>query len=283
MPPGADRCCPWRSLGTNDSGTSGQVVEKLVVVMESAMRPSGREYLPSVLMRLSWLRSWEHRQFPHPINRRGDADPCVELQTRIVFIQNTRIMPTQGVVNHMHKTPNYQIIPVRGGTATGGGRWTELLCGRSLDRGGGATTCEFPTDTADSRSDALDLVLRDSTALRLGVTFRGIGAGREGNPLSLSSASIVELAGVLERECSVSVGDDGFPESVVFWRAGTAGERERTGVGDGVNVDWEIKSSGSTRAGTGRGRTASFGFSPRSSWSRKRKSSPNSSSSCSAN
>lgn len=158
-----------------------------------------------------------------------------------------------------------------------------MLCGRSLDRGGGAITCEFPTEPADSRSDALDLVLRESTALRLGVTFRGIGAERECNPLSLSSASIVELAGVLERECSVSVADGGFPESVVLWRVGTVGERERTGVGDGVIVGWEIKNSGSTRPGTGRGRAASFGFSSRSSWSRKRKSSPNSSSSCNTN
>lgn len=103
--------------------------------------------------------------------------------------------------------------------ATGGGRWVEALGGRSLDLGGGvclATTCEFPIDKADSRNDVLDLVLRDPTALRFGVTFRGIGVGREDTPLSLSSASIVELAGVLERERSISVGDDRSSESVVL-------------------------------------------------------------------
>ena len=196
---------------------------------------------------------------------------------------NAIIMFIQEAVNHIRRTTNYQIIPVLGGTATGGGRWTELLCGRSLDRGGGATTCGFPIDKADSRNDALDLALRDSTALRFGVTFRGIGAGREDIPLSLSSASIVELAGVLERESSVSVGDDRFTESIVLWRVCTAGERERTGVGDGVTVCGVSKSSESTRAGTGRGRAIPFGFSSRSSWSRKRKSSPNSSSSYNVN
>ena len=135
---------------------------------------------------------------------------------------------------------------------------------------------------ADSRNDALDLALRDSTALCLGVTFRGIGAGRDGTPLSLSRASIVELAGVLEREGSTSVGDDKLSESVVLWRVDAAGERERTGVGDGVIVGGENTSSGSTRVGAGRGRAASFGFSIRSSWRRKRKSSPNSSSSYNA-
>lgn len=109
-------------------------------------------------------------------------------------------------------------MPVRGGTATGGGRWAELP-GRSLDLGGGAclaTAYEFVIDTADSRNDALDLVLRDSTVLCLGVTFRGIGAGRDCAPLSLSRASIVELAGVLEREGSMSVGDEKLSESVVL-------------------------------------------------------------------
>jgi hypothetical protein len=78
-----------------------------------------------------------------------------------------------------------------------------------IPRSGGrsllATTCEFVIDIADSRNDALDLALRDSIVLCLGVTFRGIGAGRDDTPLSLSRASIVELAGVLEREGSTSV------------------------------------------------------------------------------
>ena len=165
--------------------------------------------------------------------------------------------------------------------ATGGGRWAELP-GRSLDLGGGgclATTCELVIDTADSRNDALDLALRDSTVLCLGVIFRGAGAGRDDTPLSLSRTSIVELAGVLEREGSTSVSDDRLSESVVFWRVGAAGEYERTGVGDGVIIGGENTGSGSMRVGTGRGRAASFGFSTRSPWRRKRKSSPNSSSS----
>ena len=171
-------------------------------------------------------------------------------------------------------------MPVRGGIATGGGRWAELP-GRSLDLGGGVclATYEFVIDAADSRNDALDLALRDSTVLCLGTTFRGIGAGRDCTPLSLSRASIVELAGVLEREGSTSVGDDRLSESVVLWRIGTVGERERTGVGDGVILGGENTTSGSTCVGTGRGRVVSFGFSTRSSWRRKRKSSPNSSSS----
>ena len=173
-------------------------------------------------------------------------------------------------------------MPVRGGTATGGGRWAELLPGRSLDLGGGACLCKLVIDTTDSRSDALDLALSDSTALCLGTTVRGVGAGRDDIPLSLSRASIVKLAGVLEREGSTSVGVDKLSESIVFWRVGTAGERERTGVGDGV-IGGENISSGSTRAGTGRERAASFGFSTRSSWRRKRKSRPNSSSSYDAN
>jgi hypothetical protein len=158
-----------------------------------------------------------------------------------------------------------------------------LLGGLSLDLGGGVclvATCEF---AIDSCNDALDLTLRDPSALCLGVAFRGIGAGREEIPLSLSSASIDELAGVLERECSVSVGDDGLSESVVLWRTGAAGERERTGVGDGVIVGGEINRSGSARAGAGRGRAISFGFSTRSSWRRNRKSSPNSSRNYNAN
>lgn len=114
--------------------------------------------------------------------------------------------------------------------------------------------------------------------LCLGVTLRGIGAGRDDIPLSLSSASIVELAGVLEREGSTSVGDDKLSESVVLWRVCMAGERERTGVGDGVIVGGENINSGSAPAGTWRGRVISFGVSTRSSWRRKRKSSPNSSS-----
>jgi hypothetical protein len=91
---------------------------------------------------------------------------------------------------------------------------------------------------------------------------------------------MVELEGVLEREGSASVGDDRLSESVVLWRVDTAGERERTGVGDGVIVGGEVISCGSVRVGIGRGRVTSFGFSERSSWRRKRKSSPNSSSSC---
>ena len=109
-------------------------------------------------------------------------------------------------------------MPVRGGIATGGGRWAELE-GRSLDLGGGvclATACEFAIDIADSLSDALDLALSDSTVLCLGAIFRGVGAGSNDIPLSLSSASIVELAGVLEREGSTSVGDDKLSESVVL-------------------------------------------------------------------
>ena len=94
---------------------------------------------------------------------------------------------------------------------------------------------------------------------------------------------MVEFVGVLERERSTSVGDDRLSESVVLWRVGVAGERERIGVGDGVIVGGEIISSGSTRARVGRGRGASFGFSARSSWRRKRKSSPNSSSSYNVN
>src|SRR5579872_6371954 len=97
-----------------------------------------------------------------------------------------------------------QIIPVRGGTATGGGRCTALLGGRSLDLGGGvclAITWEPAIEAADSRSDAFDLALRDSTALCLGTAFRGIGDERD-IPLSLRSASIVELEGVLDREGS---------------------------------------------------------------------------------
>lgn len=167
--------------------------------------------------------------------------------------------------------------------ATGGGRWAELLAGRSLDLGGGvclAPTCEF---AIDSRSDALDLALRESVALCLNVAFRGIGNERDDAPLSLRSASMAELEGVLEREGSISVGDGRLSGSVVLWRVGAAGERERTGVGDGVIIDEEIISSGSTRAGIGRGRGASFGFSVRSPWRRKRKSNPNSSSSYNAN
>lgn len=170
--------------------------------------------------------------------------------------------------------------------ATGGGRWAELLGGRSLDLGGGvclAATCEFAIDTADSRSDALDLALKDSIAFSLGVAFRGIGDEWDDIPLSLSSASMVELEGVLEREGSRSVDDEKFSESVVLWRVGVAGERDRTGVGDGVTVGGEIISSGSTRAGIGRDRVASLGFSARSSRRMKRKSSPNSSSSCNTN
>jgi hypothetical protein len=94
-----------------------------------------------------------------------------------------------------------------------------LLGGRSLDLGGGvclATTCEFPIDMADSRSDALDFALRGSIALSLGIAFRGIGDERDDNPLSLSSASMVELEGVLDREGSTSVGDDKVSESVVL-------------------------------------------------------------------
>jgi hypothetical protein len=177
-------------------------------------------------------------------------------------------------------------MPVRGGTATGGGRWAALLPGRSLDLGGGAcfaTPYEFVIDIADSRNDALDLALRDSIVLCLGVTFRGIGAGRDDTPLSLSRASIVELAGVLEREGSTSVCDEKLSESVVFWRVGATGERERTGVGDGAIVGGENTCSESMRVGAGRGRAASLGFSTRSSWRRKRKSSPNSSNSYSAN
>jgi len=44
--------------------------------------------------------------------------------------------------------------------------------------------------------------------------------------------SIVEFAGVLEREGSTSVGDGGLSESV-SGVISAAGERERTGVGDG--------------------------------------------------
>jgi len=144
-------------------------------------------------------------------------------------------------------------MPFRGGTATGGGRWAELP-GRSLDLGGGvclATAYEFVIDIADSRNDALDLALRDSTVLCLGVTFRGIGAGRDCTPLSLIRTSIVELAGVLEREGSTSVSDDKLSESVVLWRVGAAGERERTGVGDGVILCGENTTSGSTCVGAG--------------------------------
>ena len=68
---------------------------------------------------------------------------------------------------------------------------------------------------ADSRSDALDFALRDSIALCLSVAFRGIGDEWDDIPLSLRSASIVELEGVLEREGSTSV-DDRFSESVVL-------------------------------------------------------------------
>lgn len=141
--------------------------------------------------------------------------------------------------------------------ATGGGRLSELLGGRSLDRGGGvclAIACEFAIATADSRNDALDLVFWDSITLRLGTAFRGVGDGRGDTPLSLRSALMVELVGVVERERSVSVGDDKFSESVVLWRVGVAGERARTGVEDGVTVGAEIVNSGSTCAGTGRGR-----------------------------
>jgi len=161
----------------------------------------------------------------------------------------------------------------------------ELLEGRSLDRGGAClvTTCGFAIDAADSRNDALDLALRDSIVLCLDVVFRGIGTGGEGIPLSLSNASIVELAGVLEREGAMSAGEDKISESTVFWRVGAVGERERTGVGDGVIVGGENNSSGPTRAGAGRGRAVSLGFSTRSSWRRKRKSSPNSSSSYNTN
>lgn len=138
-------------------------------------------------------------------------------------------------------------------------------------------------DTADSRNDPLDLALRDSTALYLGAAFRGIGDGSDDIPLSLRSASMVELEGVLEREGSASVEIDKLSESVVLWRIGAAGERERIGVGDGAIVGGEIINSGSARAGTGRGRAISFGFSARSSSRRKRKSRPNSSSSYNAN
>jgi hypothetical protein len=158
----------------------------------------------------------------------------------------------------------------------------ELLGGLSLDLGGGvclATACEFAIATADSRSDALDLALSKSRALCLGAAFRGIGDERDDIPLSLSNASIVELEGVLEREGSMSVDVDTFSESAVLWRVGAAGERERTGVEDGAIVGGEIINSGSIRAGIGRGRGVSFGFSVRSCWRRKRKSSPNSSSS----
>lgn len=58
----------------------------------------------------------------------------------------------------------------------------------------------------------------------------------------------MELLGVLERESSVSVGVGRLSESVVLWRVGATGERERTGVGDGVIVDGENVSSGSMRA-----------------------------------
>lgn len=71
-------------------------------------------------------------------------------------------------------------------------------------------------DTADSRSDVLDLALRDSIALWRGVAFRGIGDERDDTPLSLRSASMVELEGVLERERSASVDDDRFSESTVL-------------------------------------------------------------------
>jgi len=57
--------------------------------------------------------------------------------------------------------------------------------------------------------------------------LRGIGAGREGIPLSLSNASIVEFAGVLEREGSTSVGDGRVgpnPSSGVLVRQESANE-----------------------------------------------------------
>ena len=58
----------------------------------------------------------------------------------------------------------------------------------------------------------------------------------------------MELLGVLERENSMSVGVDKLSESVVLWRVGATGERERTGVGDGVIVGGENIGSGSMRA-----------------------------------
>lgn len=138
-------------------------------------------------------------------------------------------------------------------------------------------------DTADSRNDPLDLALRDSTALCLSPAFRGIGDGSDDIPLSLRSASMVELEGVLEREGSASVEVDRLSESAVLWRIGAAGERERIGVGDGVIVGGEIITSRSARAGTGRGGRIPFGSSARSSPRRKRKSRPNSSNSYNAN
>lgn len=53
---------------------------------------------------------------------------------------------------------------------------------------------------------------------------------------------------MLERESSTSVGVGKLSESVVLWRVGATGERERTGVEDGVIVDGENISSGSMRA-----------------------------------
>lgn len=156
-----------------------------------------------------------------------------------------------------------------------------MLVGLSLDLGGGvclATTCEFAIGTADSRSDVLDFALRDSIVFCLGMAFLGVGDETCGIPLSLRSASMVELVGVLEREDSTSVGDDRFSELGILRGVGVT-ERERTGVEDGVIVGEESISSGSTRAGIGRGR----GASARSSWRRKRKSSPNSSSSYNPN
>ena len=55
-------------------------------------------------------------------------------------------------MNYICKPTKPSDHPSPRGTATGSGRWAELLPGRSLDLGGGVClTREFAVDTADSR------------------------------------------------------------------------------------------------------------------------------------
>ena len=148
-----------------------------------------------------------------------------------------------------------------------GGLWSAELPGLSLDRGGGGAGVPLPVDLPSPfgvwlRNDA-ELAVRGGGGIA--ARSRGDRPGEADTGVGMTSAGIAGAG---------DTGIGGMADEGVRERGARAGERERTGVEEGVWIGSGVRSVWARNAG---GRACTLGVSTRRLSRRKRKSMPYSS------